>query len=105
MRRKYRGGGMSPKLVQKCRGVTEKGRKTKKSRGGGIMRRKCRGGGSPKQVRKCRVGSPKKVGRQKNLKSRGGGGGNEAKMYRGVRDVTDTGAKVFRGLPDIFVLL
>ena len=38
------------------------------------MRRKCRGG-SPKQVQKCRGGgvSTKMVGRQKNLKSRGGG--------------------------------
>ena len=35
---------MSPIQVRKCRGVTEKGRKTKKARGG-VMRRKCRGGG------------------------------------------------------------
>ena len=70
---------MSPKLVRKCRGVTEKGRKTKKSRGGGgVLRRKCRGGGGVMR-RKCRGGgghqnrcenvggSPKRVGRQKKI--------------------------------------
>ena len=59
-------------MRRKCRGVTEKGRKTKKSRGG-VMRRKCRGG---VMRRKCRGVTEK--GR-KTKKSRGGGS-NEAKM-------------------------
>ena len=43
--------------------VTKKSRKTKNPGGGGLMRRKCRGGGSPKRV-----------GRHKNL----GPGGRES---------------------------